>query len=417
MFKLINSIPNKIIAIGAVLAIVIITLIGIDYYQKFQQVEGLSDGELLKVSKDQIIDYQIINTDGNPSAETSQINDIVKYHYVSNQEIPMQTHNGLKEDLTKRTNNSITFLESVTPINDKFQKEKYVSQFYSGKTFQKSGDKWYQIKTATTTKTAFLKQIKLTALDHVKEFFGQKVLADDFYSGAGDGNTLGSGLAWSVAHDSDGTMGGLANYDNSTTRVLTGYLTIMMDQYLIERAFIPFDTSAIPSNANIGSVTLRIYIASKANDDNDGYDYINIVQTNQSSSATLVGTDFDNCGAISNPATGADLIDITGITVETTTTFTFNPTGQSWIAKNGVASNCGTIAGVTCLGLREGHDITNNPTDDTSGIRNFVEFSTSEDIDVNKKPKLTVNYNTIAPTKVIIDGGTIRIDGGTLKID
>ncbi|MFA6422493.1 MAG: hypothetical protein WCV92_03785 [Candidatus Buchananbacteria bacterium] len=407
---------NKISIIGTLIIFIFIILIGFDVYQKNQQIEGLNNSEILKTSKENIIDYQIIDSNDSQQDNPILTENIVKYRYTSNKEVPIQTYNGLKEDLTKRTANSITFLESVTPISDKLQKEKYVSQFFSGQTWQKSGDKWYRVETATTSKTAFLNQTKLTTLDHVKEFFGRKALADTFYSGAGDGYTNMGGGSWVNAHDS--SISGNVYATNTSINLQVGYLCFMEScVYSVARSFLPLDTSAIPSNASIISSTLSIYVTNTFNQDNDGLDYINIVQTNQPDSTTLTTSDHNNCGVTTTPVTGATAIDITGILTSSYATFTLNDTGLGWIKKSGQTSYCGSIVGVTCLGLREGHDMENNKID----AINSVTISTSEETagadGIDQDPKLIVTYSVVAPTNAIIDGGTIKIDGGTIKID
>ncbi len=386
--------------IGLLLLLILIFL-GFWFNNKSVEVD---DGLKLTVSKDQIIDFKILNP-ANP-----QTDNIVSYHYVSNQEVPPFTYRGLKEDLAKRTTNSVTFLESVVPINEKFQKEKYVSRFYPGRTFQKSGDKWYQIESATTTEVSFLRQTKLTVLDHVKEFFGQKALADTFYSGAGDGEVEKSDSdVWSTTHDA--TSGETASPTATTADVLT-YRAAFTSIYNISRTFLPFDTSIIPSSATIVSATLTVFTTVAFDGLNDGYDYVNVVTTTQPSSATLTTADYDLLGI----TLGATSLDLTGFATGTaSSTFTLTATGRSWIKRNGEAQTCGSTAGVTCLGIRQGNDIANFPNE--SNLITGISFSTSEETGTAQDPYLAVTYTVAAPSKVVIDGSTIKIDGGTLKID
>ena len=262
--------------------------------------------------------------------------------------------------------------------------------------------------------------MKLTLLDRVKEFFGQKVLAytANLYSGAGDGNVYKTSNSWSTTHDA--AIGTGADYTPTvTTDVLTSDDGSDKDIY---RTFLPFDTSAIPGTATIISATLNVYVTLTYDNDNDSQDYINVVQTFQADSTTLVVGDYEDCGSDNGTAarakytpiqTGATAIDLTaGFTASAYNTFTLNATGLGWIAKNGVASSCGTTAGVTCLGLREGHDMENSTIAGNS--YNGIIFSTSEETAVpSKVPYLTVDYETV----IRIDGGTIKIDGGTIKID
>lgn len=400
-------------AIGVIAAVLIAVFIGLDFYQKAKQKEGVAENNLLKAPKEKIIDYKI-QPENAPNAADLKTNSqgIVIYRYVSTKEVPAAAYQGLKEDLSKRTNNSQTFLKSIKPISDKFQQEEYIAKFFTGPTFQKSGDKWYWVETATTTPTAFANQTKLTLLDQAKEFFGQNALADTFYSGGGDGYvTAGSG-SWFRNHNAaDGD-----SVSTSTVTALARAKGIQSDDAIIVRAFLPFDTSAIPSIATINSATLSIYVTAKEDDDNDGLDYINIIQTNQPNSTILTYADYNNCGATTTPATGATAIDLTaGFTVSAYNTFTLDATGLTWIAKSGDTSSCGTTAGVTCLGLREGHDLTDSSPGDA--LSNSLTFSTVEAADASQDPFLTVSYTAVAPVVIKINGGTIKINGGTIKIN
>lgn len=193
MFGKIRTISSKLLILGMIVAVLILVLVGLDIYQKAKQKAGLSDNNLLQAPKEKIVNYEI-----QPPVSDSNV---VIYRYVSAQSVPAETYEGLKEDLDKRTPNSQTFLKSIIPIDEQTQLEEYVSKFYSSPTFQKEGDTWYQIETATTTPVAFASQTKLTLLDQIKELLGQKVLADTFFAGAGDGNVSAtSDTSWAAVH-------------------------------------------------------------------------------------------------------------------------------------------------------------------------------------------------------------------------
>mgnify|MGYP001570676229 FL=1 len=399
MFKKLKTITNKLLALGIVVAVLIVILVGLDIYQKAKQKEGLSDNNVLKASKEKIVDYEI-KSQGNNS-------NVVVYSYVSTQPVPAETYQGLKEDLSKRTPNSQTFLKSVTPIDEQTQQEEYVSKFYSSPTFQKEGDTWYQIETAATTPVAFASQTKLTLLDEVKELLGHKVLADQFFAGAGDGEVEKSDDSdWATTHDA--ITGETATPVATTGDTKTGK-NLISGNYNISRLFLPFNTSAIPSNASVVSASISVYVTSTTDLDNDGDDYINVVQTSQPNSTTFTTADYDLAGAVSNPTTGATAIDLTaGFTASAYNTFTLNSTGISWIKTGGQNSACGTTTGVTCLGLREGHDIINSAYTGTGN--NSIIVSTSEEAGTSQDPYLTVTYTIVAPNVISINGGTIKVD-------
>ncbi len=242
MLSKIKTISSKLLALGLVVAILIVALIGLDFYQKAKQKQGLNENQLLKAPKEKIIDYEL-QTITNPNSLEEDSNTIVKYRYISEKEVPAATYEGLKEDLTKRTNNSQAFLKSVKPISDELQQEEYVAKFYSGQPFEKSGDKWYYVETATTTPTAFISQTKLTLLDQVKEFFGQKALADaiDVTTGEGDGYIFDSNSRyWNATHDNTSAIG---VDNNGTSALIETFISIDSENCTISRAFLPFDTS------------------------------------------------------------------------------------------------------------------------------------------------------------------------------
>lgn len=389
---------SKYLLIGGGLLLLLILIVG-GLWLNYSSSE-VEAGLKLAVAKDQIIDFQVLNLGD------SQDEKIVKYHYLSNEEIRPMVYRGLKEDISKRTNNSVTFLKSVKPINDRLQREEYVSKFFPSPTWQKSGGKWYRVDVATTTKTAFFNQTKLTAIDNVREFFGQKVLADTFYSGVGDGYvSKGSSPVWSTTHDA--TTGSSVNY-TATSTLIESITNPFNSNYIIARGFLPFDTSAIPSDASITSASLYFYpVAVLAGDG-----FFNIVQTSQASSASLTTADYDTAGAVTNPEVGATAIYLSSMTIDTYNYFALNSTGLGWIKKSGETSTCGTTAGYTCLGIRDGSEMANS---DTGG--GILAISSSEETGTSQDPYLEVAYVTVAPSKAIIDGGTIQIDGGTLKID
>jgi len=417
MFRKIKTIANKLLPIGVLVAILIIILVSVDFYQKAQQKEGLSENLLLKAPKEKIIDYKIISSNDQGKKENS--NTIIKYRYISNQKVPVGNYQGLTEDISKRTNNSQTFLKAVEPLNDKYHLERYVGRFYSSQTFQKTGDDWYYVETATTTPTAFASQTKLTLLDQVKELFGQKALADALapYAGAGDGyvHNFVDGHNWDQTHDA--ATG--SSSDNTGSTAKTKSTVDITGDISIDRIFLPFDTSAISADTVIDSASLSVYVTVISNLDNEGdyplgNDFIRVVQTSQANSASLTTADFDQCGAIDNPTAGATDIDISNMTVSAHNTFTLNSTGYDWIKRSGEVSNCGSTAGVTCLGLREGHDVVDGEIDFAG---NSVTISTSEETGYTQDPFLIVFFTATVPNIVKIDGGVIKIDGGIIKID
>ena len=165
----------------------------------------------------------------------------------------------------------------------------------------------------------------------------------------------------------------------------------------IAACFIMFDTGAVlEANANISAATLTLYCISKVNNDNDGDDFLAIVQGNQATWDTLVVGDWDERGeSLANGWSdakqtdiieGATRIDIGNITAADDNVFTLDGTGRGWVARNGETIPAGaSAAGKTQLVVRDGHDL----IDALPTARNKVFFQTSEH---DNDPVLTVTY-------------------------
>lgn len=307
--------------------------------------------------------------------ESEIVGDVAVYKYVSEVEVLPEKHNGIDEDVTKRTETSRTF-----QVAD----DTYVAKIYSGTTFTKDEktDKWYEVETATTTTEIFLEETT-PLLGLIKQ-----VYADTIYAGAGDGEVEKSDdSSWNPTHDA--VTGETASPTGTTATAETGE-SVFSGIKKIARVFLPFNTSSIPSNALITSASLNVYVTAAPDFNDDGNDFINVVNTSQANSTTLTTADYDQAGAIDNPTTGSTAKDITtDITISAYNTFTLNATGLSWVKVAGRTSSCGTSSGVTCLGLREGHDI----KDVSIGLGfQGIDISTSEASGTSQDPYLEVTY-------------------------
>lgn len=214
-----------------------------------------------------------------------------------------------------------------------------------------------------------------------------------YFSGAGDGRTIHdleyTGGGWNTAHDaSDCGTGSLSGAVYNATEE-SGEATAGCYQYesysrvIIARAFFPFDTSALPDEATISAATFNVYVNYVEDDDNDGDDWINIVQTTQASNTELVTSDYDQCGAVDNPTEGATRIDLGNITASQYNVWTLNATGIGFISKTGF----------TKLGLREGHDAIDSPISG-SNYWNRIKTRYSEYTGTGSDPYLSVTYTT-----------------------
>lgn len=203
-----------------------------------------------------------------------------------------------------------------------------------------------------------------------------------YYAGAGDGRVTSGGASttWDTAHDA--TDGASASA-TATTCFSGAFCNDVTGYREIYRAFFPTDTSGLPDNAIISAATLNLYVTVNSNQDNDGDDWMNVVQTSQASSSTLAVGDFDQCGAVNNPTEGATRIDLGSVSTSAYTAWTLDATGRGWISKTGF----------TLLGMREGHDAIDSPIDGSGGAtQNRLTFSTSEETGTSQDPYLSVTY-------------------------
>ena len=259
---------------------------------------------------------------------------------------------------------------------------------FSQETFLERAGGWYYLEHGETTLDAFDRVRKENPLAALL-FQDAHAASVSPFSGAGDG--------FVEAFNHDAATGDATNHTNTTFHALSSNASGKEFSFTTyDRGFVPFNTSSIPASATVTAATLNLYVTAKTNGDtNDALDYITVVQTSQASETSLATADFDQCGSISNPTEGVDSgqrKDISSISTGAYLVFTLNSTGRGWIKKSGQTANCGTTAGFTCLGVREGHDTTNTPTDlDTASS---VTFSSSEHSLTSQDPFLSVTYVT-----------------------
>ncbi|MBI4087020.1 VCBS repeat-containing protein, partial [Candidatus Kaiserbacteria bacterium] len=204
--------------------------------------------------------------------------------------------------------------------------------------------------------------------------------------------------AWNTAHDAASATD--TNAGAETARFESKHAA---GNYRIKRVVLPFDTSALPDNAVVDAATLKAWITSPWNDgDDDGSDFVRLVQTTTASPTSIAYGDYDDVGAVDNPTAGATDIDISNTGSNQWLTLTFNATGRSWV----------NPTGYTKLGLREGHDATDvAPTSNTTtGLTIFTANRSGTSLD----PLLEVTYHTnaapSAPTGLLAEGQTNPVD-------
>lgn len=210
-----------------------------------------------------------------------------------------------------------------------------------------------------------------------------------YTTAGGDGSIQSDGGVgdWDTPHDATtGTTG-----DGTETTIECG--VDFTDKYYIKRAFLPFDTSVLPNDATIISVTVNLYVTAVNDTDNDGDDWVNIVGPTTQASATALSTaDFDQCGSINNPAEIATRIDIGNINTSAYNVWTLNATGIALISKTGN----------TLLGAREGHDAI-----DSSTTGSKITFYSSDN--ATNKPYLEVTYSVPGGSSAFFSTGGLTI--------
>lgn len=262
----------------------------------------------------------------------------------------INTTSGVDYDLTKAAKDAIEVTEKVIAIFDAANNGLYTSYISNPRAYNSDrmvslpvrmifyraqGRGWFR---KIVPKELFQNAVYPVFADH----------PTGYYSGSGDGRVTYSGVAipWDTMHDA--TTGTTA-----TDTIVSGGIYFIggtLTRYLF-RGFVPIDTSAIDDAATITDAVLNIYGYAKADDVNDSYAYLAIVQADKPDTATtaLVVADFNNCGATNNPTQGHETSqrkDLTALSISAYTAWTLNSTGIGWISKTGT----------TKFGLRSGHD-------------------------------------------------------------
>jgi hypothetical protein len=151
----------------------------------------------------------------------------------------------------------------------------------------------------------------------------------------------------------------------------------------IGRGFFSFDTSSLPENAVITGARLKLHITGKANNKNDGTDFVAVVQGRQASPLSLINSDYVKAGdSILNPTEGSNRVDITSVVINAYTSWVLNAAGLSWISTTGYSN----------FALREGHDISNFWAAFKNGQGNSLSVALSEQAGTTQDPVLEITY-------------------------
>ena len=217
----------------------------------------------------------------------------------------------------------------------------------------------------------------------------------DGYCSYGYGGITPSQSSWNASHD------GWGSWSPETQTTIYAPASAYTNETKLRRAFLPIDTSALPDAATISTAVLKVYVSVTCNSDNDGDDYIAVVETFQVSTSSLTNDDYRDCGSDNGSEgrayytpieEGSDQIDITGIGTSGYTSLTLNATGRGWISKTGY----------TKIGIREGHDLLDHPIQPFSNsLANYAYFRSSEYTGTSQDPYIEITYSTGATTETI----------------
>lgn len=271
--------------------------------------------------------------------------------------------------------------------------------FYAKPVFAQDADgSWKYLEYATTTETAWLNRPQpfwykvastIIRVAYAVTATIYSTVGDGYIAGFGSTFSICDGTAWSVARDD--TTGG-ASYVSTAAIVSSSQsedLELSACFATINRMFLPFDTSSISPSATISAASLNVYVYATTDEDNDSQGYVTVIRTAQATHTSLSNTDYNDVGSTEGIDSGQRK-DITSITINAYLSFTLNATGLGWIAKSGDSSNCSGTAGVSCFGLREGHDFTGASINVNTA--NQVDVYTSEQTGTSFDPYLSVTY-------------------------
>lgn len=398
--------------------IAVVLALGIVYTLSFAFVnERIPSKPAIDISKAVLADVAKINE--RTILAFQERGDVVSYAYMDS---PLPSTLAEAEVPELRTPNSHTVLLAVDESKPDPILALKSTFFTAPKYVVDEAGVWHGVQYATTTQEAWHAR-HITFAERILDLIGIPVFADTgtYYTFSGDGSSWGDSAGQGTA------VSAWNNRVNSSDDPTTTAFNVSSEVYICgaeptefcainPRAFFPFDTSSLSSSASISAATFSVYVTAINFSDNDGFDYITVVRTAQSTHTTLSGS-WSTSGGTEGIDTGQRKDISSSISANATLSFTLNSTGIGWIAKSGQASNCSATAGVTCLGLREGHDFENNRPGTDLGTTGIVGH-TSENTNV---PQLDVTY-TITASQAVQSGmkvgafGSLKVTGGGIKI-
>ncbi len=332
----------------------------------------------------------VATSDSLKIVDSIQIGDTVRYAYVGEKMPELLEEGEVKE---KRTESSYT----VYLGKDENGNDMYRTRTYSQPTFVRDGpalavsggERWHTVEYGEDTQENFLAKTRPSVASRIARAIIPPTYAVTIYSHSGDGHIGAFAEDWFDTRNSvDGIVNDEADCVPSPCTVVGAFDEF--PPYGVFRAFVPFDTSSIPSGATIAAASLNVYITFLQNDDNDGNDFLTIVRSSQVNYASLATTDFNNI-AFSEGIDSGQRKDLTGLATSAYLSFSLNSTGMGWIAKSGQASNChASTLGITCLAVLGGNDFLDHAP--APGAFNSTGWYPSERTGTSEDPYLDITY-------------------------
>lgn len=344
----------------AVISALALSATGVVWWQNSSPLEG-------PLAARSVVEYTVI------SNEVQGQESVVRYEYLGD---PLPQKLVVDEEITKRTENSYTRYLGTVEDDAGNHVNKYEAVIFQDTPYVKEGGKWYYRQSATTTASAFYKTRPLLALKdaagvavaYAATYTGFSTTGDGYFGSSGIGNGIDGALTFdnclSGIYGENDLLGG--DFSATTMLVTAAYRNISNGTCSINRAFLPFDTSTVPSGSTVSAATLAVWVTAKSNGVNDGTDTVGVYDAG--------GADFFDFGS----TIGSDTLDITSISTAATSTFTLTSTGYTFL----------TLGGTTSIGIRESHDPAGSISSSVNG--NSVTMSTAES--TGQDPVLTITY-------------------------
>ena len=203
------------------------------------------------------------------------------------------------------------------------------------------------------------------------------------YATEDDGNIYNIQTTFAAAHDAlTGTVYDSSNY------VFIGIKAMSADQWNVYRAFLPLDTSALPTDAIITKAVLSVYMNSSYKYVSAGYDFDITVQNGQPTypHIPLVVGDFlhSHYSGDGGKVNTADIVSAKYYDID------LNATGIKWIKGGGITKLC----------LRSGVDI--DETGIPTGKQAYTYIYAQEKGD-EYRAKLTITYAEFGSVESTVD--------------